>query len=415
MSEKNAAIKNSFNATKERRKNQLCRSFELKVDRSHLSTSKLRILNRLFLEAKWFHNHILSKDDIFNQDYKLNHVKITVKDHFEDREITILSSQMRQEMIDRMKDNIRSLSSSKKNGRKIGKLHFKTRIDSIPLKQYGNTYKIEGNYVRIQNLGKLKVSGLKQIPEHAEIANAVLLRENGDYFIHVTTYSERKEKTFPLPALGTDFGIKHALTLSNGIAIDERVTITDKIVKLHRELSRREYHGRNWFKTLLKLNKAYDLISRQRRDIRNKIVSLLTENFESIAVQDDSIRGWMIMWGKRVQASAIGGIMSDLKRKTHTPVIVPRFTPTSQTCTRCGHRQEMDLDERTFNCESCGISIDRDYNASLNSLYHNVPAERREVTPIDIKTSTRILEYLNSIPGVHASLVDEIGSLVASA
>ncbi|MEA5520846.1 zinc ribbon domain-containing protein, partial [Limnoraphis robusta] len=32
----------------------------------------------------------------------------------------------------------------------------------------------------------------------------------------------------------------------------------------------------------------------------------------------------------------------------------------------CGHVQEMPLKERVFNCNNCGVSVDRDLNASLN-------------------------------------------------
>ena len=168
MSEKNDAIRKTISETKKRRKSQTCRSYELKIDISHLGKTKVKNLHRIFLEAKWFYNYILSEDDIYNQDYRINKVKIKVKDHYEDRDILLLSSQMKQEIIDKTKDSIKGLSNSKKNGNKIGRLHFKKRIYSIPLKQYKNTYNISGKYIKIQRIGKLKVSGIEQIPKNAE-------------------------------------------------------------------------------------------------------------------------------------------------------------------------------------------------------------------------------------------------------
>ena len=41
---------------------------------------------------------------------------------------------------------------------------------------------------------------------------------------------------------------------------------------------------------------------------------------------------------------------------------------TSKTCSECGSIQEMPLSERTFNCKKCGMSKDRDLNASINIL-----------------------------------------------
>lgn len=45
---------------------------------------------------------------------------------------------------------------------------------------------------------------------------------------------------------------------------------------------------------------------------------------------------------------------------------IDRFFPSSKTCSNCGYVQDMPLSKRVFNCPNCGISIDRDLNASLN-------------------------------------------------
>ena len=39
---------------------------------------------------------------------------------------------------------------------------------------------------------------------------------------------------------------------------------------------------------------------------------------------------------------------------------------TSQTCSRCGHRQKMPLDVRIFDCPCCHVQLDRDLNAAFN-------------------------------------------------
>jgi putative transposase len=49
---------------------------------------------------------------------------------------------------------------------------------------------------------------------------------------------------------------------------------------------------------------------------------------------------------------------------------VVRVNPayTSQTCSGCGHRQEMPLSVRVYECPVCGLVIDRDHNGSKNIL-----------------------------------------------
>ena len=58
---------------------------------------------------------------------------------------------------------------------------------------------------------------------------------------------------------------------------------------------------------------------------------------------------------------------------------VVRVNPasTSQTCSACGHRQEMPLSVRVYECATCGLVIDRDYNGSKNILEEALEAMGR--------------------------------------
>ncbi len=54
--------------------------------------------------------------------------------------------------------------------------------------------------------------------------------------------------------------------------------------------------------------------------------------------------------------------------------LVDRWFPSSKTCSKCGHVQDMKLSDRVFNCGGCGHSQDRDENASVN--LENAPADK---------------------------------------
>jgi hypothetical protein len=56
--EKNAKIREKRKQTLLRRKSQEAKTFELKLDK--ISKTKLAVLNRLFLEAKWSTNYIIA-------------------------------------------------------------------------------------------------------------------------------------------------------------------------------------------------------------------------------------------------------------------------------------------------------------------------------------------------------------------
>ncbi|WP_143440973.1 zinc ribbon domain-containing protein, partial [Helicobacter suis] len=46
---------------------------------------------------------------------------------------------------------------------------------------------------------------------------------------------------------------------------------------------------------------------------------------------------------------------------------IDRFYPSSKTCSNCGAlKEDLSLKDRFFNCPSCGFSLDRDLNASIN-------------------------------------------------
>jgi putative transposase len=410
---KQKAINATLAETRRRRKDQTAKSYTLKLDKSHLG-AKRQVLERLFLEAKWLTNYALENG--LKVDCRLKTVGVKVGSHFEERVIN-LPSQVRQELLDRMRDDLRSLHAKKVKGYKVGRLRFKRTVNSIPLKQYGITYLILGNRVRLQGVGWLRVNGVGQIPADAEPASATLVRRHGDYYLHVNTFVARESNKNGL-AVGTDFGIKNQATFSNGVRVNYGVPLPKRLKGLCKSLSRKkgskkgERKSKNWLKALAKVQEAYEAHTNLKRDIRGKMFHFLKENYQYVAFQNDYIAGWQRLWGRRILESSIGGLRSTFSR-VDTPIEVPRFYPSTKTCSCCGHVQQVSLDERVFKCEKCGLEIDRDLNSANNDLAEGLWSVG--ITPVEKETSTRMLEYFNSIPGVRASLIREAGSLTALA
>lgn len=422
---KSETIKATLKATKEKRKNQMCRVYETKIDLSHLNHATQEHLNRLFLEGKWLRNYVLSQKKIFGMDDKIYEVPVKVKDIFELRELKCLSSQMRQSIIERVQDDIRGLSEKKKKGYKVGKLKYKSEMQSIPLKQFDNTFKIlDKKYIHVQGIKqKLKVIGLKQIPEGADIANGTLIHRNGDYYISITTYQEKKKQQVPVnKSVGIDFGLSRQLMLSGtGVAIQYSIPVSPNLRRIARRLSKQKLHSKNWNKTREKLNREYEKATNIKQDIKNKVVSFLKDNYEIVCVQDESLKAWQRIWGRKMLSTSIGGIISALTEKAHTLIEVPKYFPSTKTCSKCGNVQDMPLDKRVYVCENkkCGKVMDRDHNSSVDiemEALKSVGMERTELTPAEIEANTLMsLRYFNSIPNVKASSVYEIGCLTLAA
>lgn len=400
---KKEQIKKTLLATKTKRKCQVVKVREIKIDKSKLNKNQLTFLNMIFVEAKWLYNHILSlsrkeenksnKKFIKEFDTKTDKVITLNKDKQEkERELKYISSQMKQSVQTQIMDAIYSLFAKKKKGIKVGRLKFRGAINSINLKQFGSTYKILGNNkIKIQGLKQtIKVYGLDQIDASWEFANAKLIKKNGDFYLKITCYAPKKEKGKYNKNIGIDFGIKNDLVQSDGIKIDIKVPVSKKIRRAHRKLSKKNKRSKNKYKAQFKLNKEYEKQNNIKKEINNKLVSYFINNYDYTFVQDENIKGWHGgLFGKQVQQSAIGGIIRELKKDSHT-IVVDRWEATTKTCRVCKKKNDISLDERVYVCE-CGYNEDRDTHSALSikeigeEILHeklkdinNVPAEYRE-------------------------------------
>ena len=427
--QKRTKIKETLRATRERRQTQVPRVYQLKLQ--NLSKKDVETLNRLFLEAKWLYNWMVAdvKNRLTDSAWKVKTVQIKTPDGFEEREITTLGSQVRQSIVSRVEDALKALKKAKEKGIKVGALSFKSEVRSIPLKQYGVTYKLdfEKNRLRIQGVKKkFRVLGLHQIPNRAEIANAYLIKKPSGFYLHVVCYLDREcvkqeiKARQTLEPVGIDLGIEHQITLSTGEKIDWCVPETKRLKKLQRQLARKKKRSRRYRRTVQLIRKEWEYICNIRKDVLNKVVSYLKQ-FSLIAVQADSVKGWHEgLFGKQVQHTGIGGITAKLKRlATLVPVVfVDRRAPTTRICSICGHVNAISLGKRTFKCPVCGTKLDRDLNAARNILKlalggladpvkSALPVDCGEVTPVE-----RIAPALTlgNNPYVSVSCLVEAGS-----
>ncbi|MEM3853644.1 MAG: hypothetical protein QW606_04980, partial [Conexivisphaerales archaeon] len=75
--------------------------------------------------------YIISKGISNSVSYKDKKVK--VGDKFKERELIVLSSQMKQYLIKRLQSNNKTLKTLKGKGKKTGKIKYRKALHSIPL------------------------------------------------------------------------------------------------------------------------------------------------------------------------------------------------------------------------------------------------------------------------------------------
>lgn len=407
---KNLHIKETLKATRERHSKMDVKTFEIKVSSSKLSSERKAQVNQYFKEAKWQRNHYLS--DLENADWKSNTVNIKIKGNIETRTLTILGSQVKQNILRNLKSEIKGLSTNKSKGKNIGKLKFKSFCNSIPLKQHGVTYKIDfdGNRIKIQNIKKsLYVRGLKQIPSDSEIANANFVRKPNGLYFYITCFVPKKEYTKTNKMAGIDFGIENNLNFS-----DERepfncdIKESDYIKRLSKKINREwirngRKHSKNNLKRIEKLKVAYLKLSNKRNDKANKIVHTLINEYDFIAIQDEMIHNWQSgLFGKQIQNSCMGTIKMKLKNSSKV-FIIPKSFPSTQICPVCGSLNKHPLDKRDYDCPHCGYHHNsRDKKSAqsiLDEALRQVSMDRRTKSPVKDETSTlKDLNFNGKLP-----------------
>lgn len=395
---KNTKTKETYSATLARREQQECHVFKAKVQNNKLNASQREMLTMMFVEAKWMYNHLhtLSKDDNVNV-FELKYNDLNTVTHYDkdknkiQSELTHLSSQLRQGVLDGFCNNIRALAKAKKKGLKVGALKFISEYTSINLKQKDVSYKIMSkNRVKVQGIKKpLQVNGLKQflyLSEY-ELANARLIQENGDYYVAFTVYVP-KSNPEPKPFVGVDLGCSTCVTLSNGEKHDFKVGESEQIKRTRRKLARQKNGSNNRCKTLRRLRRQLAKDVRRKDDVANKIVHDITER-HTVVMQDEQVAEWATVLGKTVSEGVIGRVKNRLLSKPDT-VVLNKWLPTTRLCTECGHRVELTLRDRKFVCPECGCKADRDVHAAGNMLWfyrNNIGVGRTELTPVEIDTS----------------------------
>ena len=400
---KNASIKEAMRATHEKRRSQVCRVYTLKIQTNKLSARQREDLEMLFVEAKWLYNDILNYGSVKGQsvfDYEIgNTADVKMPDGtFETRNLEHIGSQMKQSVYADLKSSIKTLSSLKKKGKKVGRLKFKSSIPAVSLKQYGHTYSFKNNhYVKLQNIhGPVRVNGLDQIEDDVEFANAKILNRADGYYLAVTTYTERKpHSNRPHADVGIDMGCHTSFTLSTGEEIDVKVKEPEHLKRLEHKKSRQKKGSNNRKRTIQKIRKKHQQLVNRKNDMANKIVADLNSRFGLIYIQDENLSGWKETGhGKAVQHSCLGRVKAKLSSQGNV-YVVNRWKPTTQQCIHCEKKHPMPQNERMFKCPFCGTSMPRDFHSANRMVQEGrklVPPEQREFMSVDWWSS--IVPYL---------------------
>ena len=386
---KNKRIAKTIQETRNKRSQMDCKVFTLKIQTNKLNASQREALKMQFVEAKWLRNHIIANGNIAG--YQIGKT-VQVKNkagELESREFNHLGSQMRQSVLQQVKNDLRGLVARKTNGGKVGKLKFVSDYKSLDLKQHGNTYRFKSaSKLKIQNIpGYLRVSGWKQLEWADELANAKLLNKPDGYYLAVTCYrakTKQEEGFHADTVVGVDMGVATHLTLSNGVKVNASVQEIERLKRLQRKLSRQVKGSKNHWKTKTLIQREYQKMTNKKDDLANKIVADLLKN-EVVCLQDENLAGWRrengyIRGGKKLHHSVLGRVKAKLVASDRV-VVLRKDAATTQTCV-CGERRKLHVSERHYFCGACGYSQDRDVHAAQNMVRMVKQSAKKTTLPV---------------------------------
>ncbi len=140
-----------------------------------------------------------------------------------------------------------------------------------------------------------------------------------------------------------------------------------------RAASRTHPHSKNRRKAHAQLALIHARIADQRRDFLHRTSSELVKTHDRLCLEDLMVRNLMrntslarhiadAAWGRFHQMVAYKATWYGGELAT-----APRWFPSTKTCSRCGWTwAEMNLRDRLFRCQGCGLALDRDLNAAIN-------------------------------------------------
>jgi len=244
--------------------------------------------------------------------------------------------------------------------------------DSFTIDNCGKSINLGGLTHKLPFLGWLKTH--ESLPE-CVTKKVTISREAGEWFISFAIEHEPRPTDNKVDTVGVDLGINALATLSTGVvfpSLNPYRQAKKQLARFQRRLSRKVKDSSNYNKLKQVIAKLHQRVANIRRDYLHKITTYITKNHGTVVIEDLNVSGMM---SNHCLASAIADMgFYEFRRQLEYKCqwygtslkVVDRFFPSSQICSNCKHKQKMPLKERVYNCPECGLSIDRDLNASIN-------------------------------------------------
>jgi len=347
--------------------------------RLYPTKNQAKLLQGHLDECRWLYNKLLEerRDSWENEQKGLSYFSQSIRIAELKREHPSLRnaySQALQDVANRLDRAFKAFFRRVKAGEKPGYPRFKgyDRYDSFTYTQFG--FGIENSHLNLAKIGRVKIKLHRQ--SFGRIKTCTIRRRAGKWYACFSIEYEPE----PLPeserVAGIDVGLESFAILSTGDKIaNPRFFRTDEkaLAKAQRKLSKLKKGTLERRKTKKVVCRIHERIANRRHDFIHQEARKLVNIFGVIVVEKLNINGMLnnhrlaksiadASWGQFIN------ILSAKAAEAGREFVAVNPNGTSQLCSRCHSIVPKDLSVRIHSCPHCGLTIDRDLNASFNIL-----------------------------------------------
>ena len=297
----------------------------------------------------------------------------------------------------------------KRKGKRVGFPKFKSKNTTMRFAySTGFTVPTSGDPygLKLPRIGR--VHCMEDVHERVAGAHVVRIsvsRRAGRWYASLTV---EREPTAPssvsspkLGVVGVDLGVKNLATLSDGTAISNPRALGARLKalrKAQKALSRKVAGSVRREKARARVARLHARVADVRADAIHKATTMIARNYSTVCIEDLNVAGMVKnhSLARSVSDAALGEFRRQLEHKTARSGaalrVVDRWFPSSKTCSNCGVvKAKLSLSERTFNCDACGLSIDRDLNAAINIQVAGSAPETLNARGEDVRRANNML------------------------
>lgn len=266
------------------------------------------------------------------------------------------------------------------NGKRSGKPRFKAvgRYRSIGFPDPLKPHCIQGNFIQLSKLGKLKVIMHRPIPDGFRVKTATITKRADGYYITLSLQDSSVPELSPdLPTvdntIGIDMGLNSFLVTSEGEAVATPQyyrKAEERLKRLQRSMCRKKKGSNNRRKAIKRLARHHLKVARQRKDFHYKTAKKLLSKGRNVGHESLNIQGLArTKFAKSIRDAGWGTFLLILSIKAERAglmTIAVNPNGTTQDCSNCGVTVPKTIRDRWHSCPECGCELDRDHNAAIN-------------------------------------------------